>query len=375
MPGLRTTVVVYRLVFYIAIAALFLVAPKVVWAACPDWPEWRTFSEQFIQADGRVIDRDAQSVTTSEGQAYALFFALAANDRQQFERLLRWTSDNLAQGDLSKHLPAWQWGKAADGGWKVLDANPASDADLWLSYTLMQAGKLWKHPEYTHLGRALLHNIASHEVVNLPGAGPMLLPAPYGFTPEPGVWRLNPSYLPIQVLRYLSLNDRKGPWGKIAAQVPDMLRATVVQGTVPDWVRFTEGKGFGSDLEKGGYAGYESIRVYLWWGMLDSRDPAYKALREILVPAKRWLSARQTLFEKVHVQTGAGSGEAPIAFYGAWTPYLRRAAGAVDVKTPASALPRTYYDHALSLFGRGWTQYFNFSADGTLDVSWRRCGH
>ena len=46
-----------------------------------------------------VIDpSDARKITTSEGQSYGLFFALAANDRKAFDLLLAWTRDNLARG-------------------------------------------------------------------------------------------------------------------------------------------------------------------------------------------------------------------------------------------------------------------------------------
>ncbi|MEK9939779.1 MAG: glycosyl hydrolase family 8, partial [Methylotenera sp.] len=79
-------------------------------------------------------------MTTSEGQAYALFFALVANDQPQFERLLQWTQLNLAQGNLATNLPAWHWGQKADGSWGVIDGNSASDADIWIVYTLLEAG-------------------------------------------------------------------------------------------------------------------------------------------------------------------------------------------------------------------------------------------
>src|SRR5688572_10477750 len=96
------------------------------------WPAWERFKTLYLSADGRVIDASVpQHITTSEGQSYALFFALVANDRDAFAQVLRWTHDNLSQGDLSRRLPAWQWGRAEDGTWRVLDANSASDSDLW----------------------------------------------------------------------------------------------------------------------------------------------------------------------------------------------------------------------------------------------------
>src|ERR1039458_9940382 len=82
------------------------------------WRLWDSYSARFIDANGRVFDPKGDQHSTSEGQAYALFFALADNDLAHFERVLTWTQANLANGDLQTHLPAWLWGKAPDGAWK-----------------------------------------------------------------------------------------------------------------------------------------------------------------------------------------------------------------------------------------------------------------
>src|SRR5215831_8398321 len=128
-----------------------------------DWQLWKNYTAVFMDNQVRVIDHDASDRTTSEGQAYALFFALVANDRARFDGLLRWTELNLAGGDLGAHLPAWLWGQAPDKSWGVRDANPAADADLWMAYTLLEAGKAWREPRYTSLGRDLAKRIAVEE--------------------------------------------------------------------------------------------------------------------------------------------------------------------------------------------------------------------
>ena len=124
------------------------------------WDLWDAYSARFINADGRVVEHSVGDRTTSEGQSYALFFALADNDRARFEKILYWTENNLAGGDLGKKLPGWQWGKAPDGEWKLLDPNPASDADCWIAYTLIEAGRLWQNPDYKLTGRRMLGLIA-----------------------------------------------------------------------------------------------------------------------------------------------------------------------------------------------------------------------
>ena len=86
---------------------------RPVQAATTPWPMWEEFKRSFMTQDGRIVSDDEKGGQTySEGQAYALFFALAANDRPTFELLLQWTENNLCAGDLSTALPAWLWGKS-----------------------------------------------------------------------------------------------------------------------------------------------------------------------------------------------------------------------------------------------------------------------
>ena len=69
------------------------------------WPLWESYTQHFIDEQGRVIDRSAGDRTTSEGQAYAMLFALIDNDKARFGKLLDWTQANLAGGDLTVRLP------------------------------------------------------------------------------------------------------------------------------------------------------------------------------------------------------------------------------------------------------------------------------
>ena len=200
------------------------------------WPLWESYARSAFDGSGRIVDHSAGDWTTSEGQAYGMFFALVANDRTRFVKLLSWTEDNLAGGDLTARLPAWSWGKAADGSWKTLDQNPASDADLWMAYTLLEAGRLWREPRYERLGSAMASQIAQQEVVLVPGLGATLLPGPQGFHPDAGTWILNPSYLQPSVLSYLAATFPQGPWGAVLASLAPILTQGSGGGFAMDWV-------------------------------------------------------------------------------------------------------------------------------------------
>src|SRR5881409_3271699 len=109
------------------LSLLVVIAMSTICVA-QDWlPLWKSYAAAFMDNQIRVIDHDAGDRTTSEGQAYGMFFALVANDRSRFDGLLHWTETNLASGDLATHLPSWLWGRGPNDKWGVLDSNSASD--------------------------------------------------------------------------------------------------------------------------------------------------------------------------------------------------------------------------------------------------------
>lgn len=369
--------------------AIAAAAPAAV-PACPAWPLWQAYSARFIQADGRVIDYATDIYhSTSEGQAYALFFALVANDRPRFERLLKWTTDNLADGDLMARLPAWQWGRRGDGGWGVVDANSASDADLWLAYSLLQAARLWQEPRYSALGRAVLANVRNHAVEDLPGLGPMLLPGAQGFREDERTVRLNPSYLPIQVLRAFAAVDRPGLWQAIAANTVKLMQDIAPRGFVPDWAIYkatageTAAGGFEFDPVKGHEGSFDAIRVYLWAGMLHPADrlaqPLLKALGGMREHLRRPPSSPPL---RADARTGTAEGDGPVGFSAAMLPYLsalgerpilerQRLRATASAKGDLIGDDPRYYDQVLALFGLGWLEgRFRFEAAGQLTPQW-----
>ncbi|MDR5817706.1 cellulose synthase complex periplasmic endoglucanase BcsZ [Caballeronia sp. LZ033] len=350
-----------------------------------DWPAYRQFVERAVQADGRVIDRSTEvQQTTSEGQSYGMFFALVANDRATFERLLGWTRTNLSgnQFDAANlRLPAWQWGRKPDGSFGVLDPNSASDSDLWIAYDLFQAGRLWKEPAYTKLGYALATQIAKQEIADLPGLGPMLLPGPHGFR-NGDVTRLNPSYLPLPLLRALAHEMPDGPWSKLAQNAATMIRVTAPRGYAPDWAAYQNGQ-FAVDPKNGDVGSYDAIRVYLWAGMTASRDPLARPWLDALGGMRQSVAQNGFPPEKVSTLNGAVSGEGPLSYWGALAPYFKAlndehglglARAHLEALTAPAVAGRepAYYDRVLGLFGGGFVDgRYRFDETGRLVPNWR----
>lgn len=349
------------------------------------WPHLEAYVERFVAADGRVIDPSDQR-STSEGQAYGLFFALVAGDQALFDRLLAWTEDNLAGSELGARLPAWHWGQAEDGSWRILDENAASDADVWIAYALLEAEQLFAEPRYGGVGRRLAEKIAAEEVAVLPGLGAMLLPGPHGFVLEAKKrWRLNPSYLPLPVLRGLASRGAPGPWSEIAQSSAALLTANAATGLAPDWALYEAGRGFGVDPVSGPKGSFDAIRCYLWAGMIHSEDPERARVLGALFGLLELWRARGFVPESVDVRAPASEARrAPVGFHAALIP-LAAALGdshAADQLTSQVVLaksgelfgsPATYYDQNLVLFARGFMeQRFSFDAAGRLIVRWTR---
>lgn len=372
---------------------LLLIALLVAGSAgcrAADWPLWQSYRSHFLDQQGRIIDHQGNERTTSEGQSYAMFFALVANDRSTFDRLLSWTSSNMAQGDLTQHLPAWLWGRHPDGTWSILDPNPASDADAWIAYDLIEAGRLWNTPRYSKIGFAMLSQIARREVIYLPGFGPMLAPGVAGFQ-HPTGYTVNASYLPLFVFERLAAVDPSGPWQHIALGIPRLVRQTSVHGFVMDWSEFTPGQGFHPGVAHPENAAekplgsYDAIRVYLWAGMIDSHNPQRPAMLNALAGMSNYLADHDAPPEKVSDQGVPIAQDGPVGFSAAVLPllralpYMEKAAGRQTVRLhrlmdAGSGLygpGQTYYDQNLSLFATGFIEgRFRFGPGGELKVEW-----
>nr|WP_313297149.1 cellulose synthase complex periplasmic endoglucanase BcsZ [Pseudomonas sp.] len=356
------------------------------------WPLWQTFRTHFVQPDGRVLDASTpQQHSSSEGQSYAMFFALVGNDRASFDKLWRWARDNLAGGDIAANLPGWWWGLDDKGTWRLLDRNSASDADLWFAYALFEAARLWQDPHYAADARALLANVAKREVAELPGLGTMLLPGFDSFAKPDHYWQLNPSYLPIPVLRRLQQLDPQGPWQAIARNTGSLIKASNANGFVADWVGYrgtSPNSGmFVIDQGKGEIGSYDAIRTYLWAGLTPATDPQAKALLDSLQGMSRAVASQGTPPEKVDMRSGALHGTGPFGFSAALLPYFKalkqpylldqqqaRVEQLMAASLTAEALKQRqppYYDFVLSLFALGHLdRHYQFLADGKLQPSW-----
>ncbi|HEX4844098.1 MAG TPA: cellulose synthase complex periplasmic endoglucanase BcsZ [Limnobacter sp.] len=355
-------------------------------ASAKEWPGWQGFKAAYLSDDGRVVDHsEADLRTVSEGQAYALFFALVAQDRKAFEQILTWTENNLAQGDLKNNLPAWIWGKQATG-WGVIDNNSASDADLWIAYGLLEAARLWCEPSYANKARALGEQILTQESMEVQGLGLSVLPGKQGFVLPSGGVKLNPSYVPPFLMARLAnawADDKR--WAEIYLASQRLLLDSTGHGFYPDWVVYNNGL---KSLPEGEPRGdYDAIRTYLWIAMSHPQDPITATLLRQLAPLSAVLVKRQHMPEWLESDSGQTAPQpGPAGFQAAIAPL----ADAMGLNKLANTLGQRnlrnnkqndwlqygYYNGVLSLFAQGFVdKRYSFNSLGELQLQGKEVKH
>lgn len=341
---------------------------------------WEAYRDAFIDGQGRVIDYSSnEGFTTSEGQAYALFFSLIANDRNWFRRLLAWTNANLAEGNLGHALPAWKWGRGPRSAWKIIGDNSAADADAWLAYTLLQAGRVWSDHNLGATGNTLAARIVADESVSLGGVGRVLLPSSAHFPRTPPIL-VNPSYTPLFLAQGIAEATGQPGWRAIAAAQSQLISAVAPHGFAPDWAWLPSRPPAPSPgLPQAGTGSFDAIRVYLWAGLTAADAPGAATELSHLGGMAHFLASNATPPLSVDIAAGTTQSAGPVGFSGALLPYLSRLKARKALSRQIARVlahrevsgrfgkPADYYSENLILFGLGGlTGVMSFDKSGAV---------
>jgi endoglucanase len=335
------------------VVAVLVAVPAVALAALSGGPQTRderavaasdAFLERYVDGDGRVVRRDQGGDTVSEGQAYALLLAAATRDEERFARVWRWTRLNLQRRD---GLLAWRW---ANG--RVVDREPATDADLDAARALLVAGRRFGNRRYraagVRLGRAILRGATAER-------GGKLVLAAGPWARDAGV--VNPSYFSPRAFRALGSASGDGRWGALAESSRRLADRLTEQDPhlAPDWARVeawgvqaTGAPGSGD----GARHGYDAVRVPL--RLAESCSRADRA-----IAARAWPTLRTDPGRAIRPLDGspAPEGESPAALAGS----AAAAAAAGDARSRDDLLDRagrldeehrTYYGSAVVALAR-----------------------
>jgi endo-1,4-beta-D-glucanase Y len=247
------------------LALLALIAALVL-AGCGGQTR-ESFLDRYVQDDGRVVRTDQGGDTVSEGQAYAMLLAVAADDADRFARVWDWTRTHLRRPD---GLLSWRW----DDG-HVVGKEPATDADLDAARALSLAADRFGEPSYRDASRALVRAIVLGETTW--AANRTVLVA--------GDWArrqavVNPSYWSPAAFRQLGFQ-------KVARSSRQLISRLLESGLPPDWARVEPYGIVPSSPPSGGEPEYSYDAVRLPVRLAESCDPADRALAAKLWPLLR----------------------------------------------------------------------------------------
>lgn len=250
---------------------------------------WAAYKKYFVQSDGRVVDKYANSITTSEGQSYAMLRAAWMKDKDTFDQVYAWTVHNLQK--RKDKLFCWKWGKEDKGqDWGVLDYTAASDADQDIALALLMGHRLWGEERYKTDAVAIIKDIWENDTVTTP-IGRVLIPGDWDYRPEEKKIQLNPSYFAPYAYRVFAGYDPDHDWMDLVDTSYAILNniSTQTRTHLPtDWSMFSVANGeselfgWGDPMDKRSDYGYEAIRTH-WRVALDyTVNPEEKR-------AKKWL--------------------------------------------------------------------------------------
>ena len=340
---------------------------------------WAGYKDRFIQADGRVVDPDRAQATTSEGQSYAMLRAAWLNDRRTFDLAWMWTLQNL--GDPSRTRIGWLWGRAPDGGWRLLNTDSAADADEDIALALLFAAKRWD-PSYQVPALALLDRIWTEDVASV--AGRPYLTAGNWAPQNPDGPVLNPSYLAPYEYRIFAAVDRSHPWIQLVTTSYDALEACTgapLEGTPgrlpPNWCGIDlstaaphPARGFNRPNDYG----YDAFRTF-WRIDLDAqwnREPrALAYLRSQTFLLEEWRRNGRISAEYTHDGVSRGTAEDLTVYAGAVGTFLvadPKAADAIVTKLEGAAAggDGAYFDRPGSYYEQNWVWFALGLAMGAL---------
>ena len=242
-----------------------LLAPVLIGlAGCAADTDWDTFKQAFLEADGRVVDTGQGRISHSEGQGFAMLFAVHYGDRAGFDAIWQWTQRNLQVRDDA--LLAWRWERERG----VTDRNNAADGDLLVAWALLRAADKWRQPEYAAAGKRIAQDVRK-KLLRRVAHGLVLLPGMEGFDKPEGM-TINLSYWVFPALPELARADPAPEWDELAKSGITILQYSYFGRwrLPPDWLKL------GERVAPGGTAperfGYDAVRipVYLLWGRRDT---------------------------------------------------------------------------------------------------------
>jgi endoglucanase len=322
--------------FIIAGVVVALAAGLVLWLAIRpvENKDWQAFKQNFIAADGRVVDTGNKGVSHTEGQGYAMVLATAYDDRAAFDRVWGWTRSTLRRPD---GLFSWRYVPGA--AQPIADRNNATDGDLLICWGLLRAAAKWNRSEDRDEALTIAAAL-KRAVIVTDGNDAYLMPGAEGFT-GPGKRIVNLSYWVFPALTDIAAATADPVWNQVIATGLRLVHDARfgAYNLPPDWLETA-----GALRPADGFPprfGYDAVRIPLYLVWAGHGDATYigaiAAFWKATSPTPAWID----------LVSGAVSLERQSPGMNAVKRLTLRAAGEL-VSSPAPASPGSdYYSASL----------------------------
>ena len=337
---------------------------------------WQKYTDSYIEpGSGRVLDRQQNDLTTSEGQSYAMLRAVWQDDRATFDRVWAFTQEALSRPD--DDLFAWKFGQRPDGSTGVLvdegGQNTASDADTDIALALVMAYGRWQESSYLEQAEPIISDIWTEQVVQIQGE-PVLVANQLEQSSQQVI--VNPSYFAPYAYRIFAEIDAEHDWDALVTSSYDLIERSLdaplnrdeSAGLPPNWLRIDRrtGEFLPYDGPLNSDYGYDALRVP-WRLALDHEwndEPrAEQVLARMDFLGEQWRDEDRIAATYAHDGSSPAGYESP-AMYGAAIGYFsvvdpEQAQALYDSKllplydpdTQAWRTPLSYYDDNWAWFG------------------------
>jgi endo-1,4-beta-D-glucanase Y len=205
---------------------------------------WEEYKLEYLEPNTfRVLDKQKNFITTSEGESYAMLRAVWVDDKNTFDKTWQWTKDNLQREDK---LISWLFGQLPSGSYGILTSqggnNSAADADVDTALALVFASSRWNQEQYYGDAIVMIRSIWENEVITI-GGKPYLVANNVEKSSTNQIL-VNPSYFAPYAYRIFAKLDPGHPWLSlidtsyevIEKSIDSNLDATSTARIPPDWV-------------------------------------------------------------------------------------------------------------------------------------------
>jgi endoglucanase len=241
-----------------------------------------------------VVRIDQGGDTVSEGQGYAMLLAVATGQKSKFASAWQWARQNL---QLPDGLLAYHW-----SGGKIVDDQPAADADLDTAWALVIASHRFDDKAYLTDGLQIATAVLANETATIDGKIE-LVAGPWG-RGNPAV--VDPSYMAPEAMGALEGVTGDATWGQLVMDSTTLANSFngISSSTLPaNWVDLNSNgtvQAIGNPSGSGSpQYGLDAQRLPVWFAAGCSGP-------ERAVAATEWPLLEHTAGEGAHISYSLG---------------------------------------------------------------------